>query len=160
LIYAYIGSVVLSVLAFYKHTEDNKYVYADLNTIFAPSSKQFLGTENKEVKVVARWHVNFCNPDEEHKKIQELAETGEKQKLIIGEKVIGNFVVTHITTDFVKRDAYGKSIFINCEIDLSEEKTKQLQTRKIRPKAPATTTDKSKADADARHWVGVRTWST
>ena len=133
--YASFGDTVFLIPHYKRHSEDNKYEWIDINTIYAPSSKQFFQTENRKVEVEVLWHIDFCDPMMELEALKVIASEGQPQTLIIGGNVIGNFVIKGIYSETQKVDYKGNPIMIKARVEFSEFPYKQLKTKKIKPKA-------------------------
>ena len=132
--YASLGKVVFKIPHYKAHSERGKYEWVDINTIFAPSSQQFFGAENEEIKIQVVWHIDFCNPLDELNKLKQQAKEGQPYKLIIGSVPFGDFVIKEINSETQKIDAKGNPIIIKAVILLKGFTAKALQTRKTKQK--------------------------
>jgi phage protein U len=146
--YGQFGSIVFQVVHFRNLTEENTFLYAHQETAQAPSTLQFLGEELRKIELTLRFHPEFSNPEEDYEKLKTLSRKGSAQKLIIGTKVLGDFVIEKISGEFIKIDAWGKPILIDAHLELSEYKEKELKTRKIKTvkKTPAKTSNPKQAE--------------
>ncbi|MCS7317315.1 MAG: phage tail protein [Candidatus Dojkabacteria bacterium] len=137
--YASFGNIYFKLQSYQNHQEDIEYIYSKHETIFAPSSLQFMGTELENLKLSIRFHREFCNPTEEYKKLKDISNKGMAQKLIIATRLIGNFVIKKISSITKQLDIWGKPVIIDCDIEFQQFIEKKLQTRKIKIKynAPA-----------------------
>lgn len=137
--YASFGSITFKLQSYQNHQEEIDYVYAKHETIFAPSSLQFMGTELETLKLSIRFHREFCNPIQEYKKLKDISNKGKAEKLIIATRLIGNFVIKKISSVTKQLDIWGKPVIIDCDIEFQQFIEKKLQTRKIKIKynAPA-----------------------
>lgn len=134
--YASFGDVVFLIPHYKRHSEEDRFEWAEINTIYAPSSKQFFGAENKKIEIEVLWHVDFCDPLVELGALQQIAAEGQPQTLIIGSNVIGDFVIKGIHSETEKVDYKGKPIIIRARIRLSQFPYKQLKVKKVqKPKA-------------------------
>lgn len=150
--YAQWGEIVFDLLSYKEHSEENSFVYARHETIQPPSSLQWMGKELKKIKVTFRFHSKFCNPEESYKKFTDEAGKGIANKLIIAEKIVGNFVVEKISASTQQIDAWGKYVIIDIDVELTEYLDKKIETKKIKhsnkkKKTPGKTKDKKKAEA-------------
>lgn len=150
--YAQWGEIVFEVLSYREHSEENSYIYARHETILPPSTLQWMGKELRKVKIGFRFHAQWCNPEELYQQFLAEAENGEAKKLIIAEKVVGNFVVEKINSAIQQIDAWGRAVLIDIDADFTEyvEKkieTKQIKTKKSGKKPAGKTQDKKKAEA-------------
>ena len=135
--YAQLGDVVFEILSYREHSEENEYIWSRLETTFPPSLLQHMGTELQKLTLSVQWHREWCNPREEYNKLKELAERGEPAKLIVASQIIGDYVLQKISARYEQIDAWGKPVQITCDIELSEFKAKEIQTKKIKMKGPA-----------------------
>ena len=141
--YATLGDIVFKVYSYLEHKETLQYAVPKLETIFAPSSLQFLGDELVELEIKVGFHRDFCDPLAEYQKLKELAKEGLPKKLIVAEQVLGDFVIEEITSEVKQIDMWGKPVVIYCTLKLVEYREKKLQTKKIKTtsakstKAPA-----------------------
>ncbi len=153
MIYVQFGNVVFEVLAYREHKEEQIFIYAHHETIFPPSSLQWMGKELQKITMSIRWHNQWCSPYEEYQKFIETAEKGEAQKLIIGSFILGDFVVERISSSIQQIDAWGKPVIIDAEVEFMEYVKKEIEKRasqraKTKKKsAVAKTQDKKKAEA-------------
>ena len=138
--YATFGELVFQVYSYLEHRESLQYAVPKLETIFAPSSLQFLGDELIELEIKIGFHRDFCDPLAEYQKLKELAKEGLPKKLIVAEQVLGDFVIEEISSEVKQIDMWGKPVAIYCNIKFIEYREKELQTRQITQKkkqAPA-----------------------
>jgi len=131
--YAQLGDIVFEVLAYKTHKEEQNYPYARHETIKPPSSLQFMGAkELKKISLSVRWHNYFCDPQSEYQRLLVLAEQGEPQTLLIGEKLLGKYVCENIKAEFQQIDVYGKVTVIDADIELTEYIYKEIQKKQIK----------------------------
>jgi phage protein U len=128
--YASFGDIIFQIFSYQQHKESNQYAVAKLQTVIAPSSLQYLGNELLSLELTINFHNAFCNPIEEYEKLKELAKTGESQKLIIAEKVLGDFVIESIDAEYQQIDAYGQPVDISLNVKFTEYIKKEIQKRK------------------------------
>ncbi|MBX0310385.1 MAG: phage tail protein, partial [Sulfurihydrogenibium sp.] len=127
--YASFGDIVFEVFSYREHKESNQYAVAKLQTVIAPSSLQFLGNELQTLELTINFHNAFCNPTEKYEKLKELAKQGDPQKLIIAEKVLGDFVIESIDAEYQQIDAYGQPVDITLNVRFTEYIKKEIQKR-------------------------------
>jgi phage protein U len=127
--YASFGDIIFQIFSYREHKESNQYAVAKLQTVIAPSSLQYLGNELQSLELSINFHNAFCNPLEEYQKLKDLAKTGEPQKLIIAEKIIGDFVIESIDADFQQIDAYGQPVDISLNVKFTEYIKKEIQKK-------------------------------
>ncbi len=133
--YASFGDIIFQIFSYREHKESNQYAVAKLQTIIAPSSIQFLGNELISLELAVNFHNAFCNPLEEYQKLKDIAKQGEPQKLIIAEKIIGDFVIESIDAEYQQIDAYGQPVNITLNVKFTEYIKKEIQKRKTASKS-------------------------
>jgi len=133
--YAQLGDVVFEVLAYNEHREEQDYVWAKLQTIYAPSSLQFMGAELQRISMVVQWHREWCDPIEQYKKLKDLAKEGKPQKLIVASQVLGEFVIEKISSEIKQVDAWGKPVWIRVGLELSEYIPKTIEKKQRQSQA-------------------------
>jgi phage protein U len=152
--YAQIGDVVFEVLAYKEHKEELEFPYARCETINPPSSLQFMGgKELRKISLSVRWHREWCNPEEEKKKLEEFAVKGEYAKFILAEKVIGDFVIEKVSFQIQQIDAFGKPVIIDADLELTEYIKKEMKKKKIVSKKAPMKKTKSTASSQAKYEV-------
>lgn len=134
--------VDFEVFAYQEHEEENNFIYADLQTIKAPSNLQFMGAELRTLNLKLRFHREFCDVADSYKKIISAAKKGLPGKLIIGTIVYGDFVIEKVSSKTEMVDTKGDAVIMDLEIAFKEFIDKELKTRKIKTdtsdnKAPA-----------------------
>jgi phage protein U len=132
--YASFGDIIFQIFSYREHKESNQYAVAKLQTVIAPSSLQYLGNELQSLELSINFHNAFCNPIEEYERLKDLAKTGEPQKLIIAEKVLGDFVIESIDAEYQQIDAYGQPVDITLNVRFIEYIKKEIQKRKTASK--------------------------
>jgi len=130
--YASFGSIVFQVYSYKEHTETNEYAVAKLQTVIAPSSLQYLGNELQSLELTIGFHNAYCDPLQEYQNLKDLAKQGTPQKLIIGEKVFGEYVIESIEAQYQKIDAYGKPVDLTLHVKFTQYIPKTLQKKKIK----------------------------
>ena len=130
--YASFGSIVFQVYSYKEHTETNEYAVAKLQTVIAPSSLQYLGNELQSLELTIGFHNAYCDPLEEYQNLKDLAKQGTPQKLIIAEKVFGEYVIESIEAQYQKIDAFGNPVDIALHVKFTQYIPKTLQKKKIK----------------------------
>lgn len=132
--YATLGSIEFEVSSWLGHTEENSYIWAKQDTIQAPGSLQFFGTELRMLPLKIQWHRYWCNPGDKYKELKEAAQSGEPLKLTIAGEMIGNFVIQKISGEEFSRLINGQYMQIICNIELQEYVAKILEKRRFKRK--------------------------
>jgi phage protein U len=127
--YASFGDIAFEIFSYREHKENSQFAVSKLQTVIAPSSMQYLGNELLSLELTINFHNAFCNPTEEYEKLKELAKQGDPQKLIIAEKIIGDFVIESIDADFQQIDAFGQSVDISLNVKFTEYIKKEIQKK-------------------------------
>lgn len=145
--YAQWGDIVFEVLSYREHKEETSYIYARHETIYPPSSLQWMGKELRKLSMGIRWHAQWCDPADRYRALQDKASEGVAQKLIVANKIIGDFVVEKINSTVQQLDAWGKPVMIDAELEFTEYVKKELEKKRIetKKKAPAKTKNPQKA---------------
>lgn len=125
--YGSLGDIVFEVHSYYAHTEENTYIYARPQTIQPPSTTQWFGKELRKVRLKLKFHYLLGEPAESYKKLKELAEKGEAQKLIIAHQVLGDFVIDRINAEYTQTNIHGQPVAIELDVELTEYMKKELQ---------------------------------
>ncbi len=125
--YGSFGDIVFEVHEYFSHTEENSFSYARPETIQPPSTTQWLGRELQKIRMKLKFHYLLSNPAESYKKLKELAQKGEVQKLIIAKQILGDFVIDRINAEYTQVNAYGQPIAIELDIEFTEYIKKELQ---------------------------------
>lgn len=133
--YGSLGDIVFEVVEYFSHSEEHPYIYARHDTIYPPSTTQWMGRELQKITLKLKFHMLTSSPLEAYTKLKELAEKGEAQKLIIAEQVLGDFVIDRIKAEYKQVDLYGKPVSLELELELTEYVKKEL--RKTRHKRSA-----------------------
>lgn len=125
--YGSFGDLVFEVVEYFSHTEEHPYIYARHDTIYPPSTTQWMGRELQKITLKLKFHTMTSSPSEALSLIKELAEKGEAQKLIIAEQVLGDFVIDKIKAEYKQVDLYGNPVLLELELELTEYVKKELQ---------------------------------
>jgi len=125
--YGSFGDIVFEVHEYFSHTEENSFIYARPETIQPPSATQWLGRELQKIRMKLKFHYLLSTPAESYKKLKEIAQKGEAQKLIIAEQVLGDFVIDKINAEYTQVNVYGQPVAIELDVELTEYVKKELQ---------------------------------
>lgn len=105
---------------------DKKYTYAEHQVIRGKTKLQFTGHEPFNLKIKLRLHASFCEVEEESKKLSAMAfkrggdDYLEPLPFMIGDDVIGEFVITDINRELVKTFPDGRLLELICDVGLRE----------------------------------------
>ena len=132
--YGVIGGLTFEVAEYNEHTEDCTFVYAKHETIEAPSSLQFMGTDLRTHKLSLRWHREWCEPKTQFNNLVKIAKEGQPLRLVIAQQYHGKFVIEGISSSFEKTDSKGNAVYISAEISMTEYVEKSVQTKQIETK--------------------------
>ncbi len=132
--YATLGDIEFEVPSWSGHTEENTYAWSKQDTIQAPGSLQFLGTDLRSLPLQVQWHRFWCKPGEQYKALKAAADAGGPLKLTIAGELMGDFVIQKISGESFIHLINGEYVQITCNIDLLEYIPKTLEKRKIKKK--------------------------
>jgi phage protein U len=128
------GDIVFGLMSYKEHKEDLEFSYARHETIFPPSSYQYMGGENKKISCSVRLHNSFCDPLKEYNNLIEQAIKGEAYDLILAEQMLGKYIIEKCSSALQQVDAWGRPVAIDIDIEFTEFIEKKIQTRQIKTK--------------------------
>lgn len=105
---------------------DKKYTYAEHQVIRGKTKLQFTGHEPYDLSIKVRFHASFCEVEEESKRLAQMAFKRDSDgylaplPFMVGEDIIGEFVITDINREYVKTFPDGRLIELVCDIKLKE----------------------------------------
>lgn len=81
---------------------------------------QFLGLNLKELSFRMRFDARWLSPEEEMQKLENMLNTGNAYRLIIGGQVLGKFVIEEINETWKYVDGKGRLLWAEAEIKVKE----------------------------------------
>ena len=120
--FAQLGDIKFELITYFNGlTETVSYNYAEHERIENKSVLQFMGKNLLQENLKLNFHKNFCEPEEELKKLTEVADKAKPLKLIKGNgEYVGVFVIEEIAKTTEQASAQGDLISIQVEIRLKE----------------------------------------
>jgi hypothetical protein len=120
--YAQLGSIVFEALKGFDSLSDTREtLYAEHALIKGKPLLQRVGESLTEFTGSIHFHVGFCNPEDEYKKLNDARQNGEILPFIYGNSFIeGDFVITTLGRVINQTDTLGNFIDITCDITLRE----------------------------------------
>lgn len=120
--YASLGDIIFEGLNSFNELSDTRETkYAQMPLISGKPTLQRTGDGLVEVKMAIKYHVNFCNPEEEYLKLNNARVKGEVMTFIYGTGFIeGDFVITTLERTINQTDKIGNFVEITVNIGLLE----------------------------------------
>lgn len=120
--YAQLGNIVFEALKGFESLSDKRETqYAEHALIKGKPLLEKVGESLIEFSGSISFHVAFCNPEDEYKKLNDVRISGEVLPFIYGNSFIeGDFVLTTLERTFNQTDSKGNFISITCNIVLKE----------------------------------------
>ena len=101
--------------------ETNTYKFVQHERIDNKPRLQFLGSGLQEETIKLNFHSSFCTPEDELKKLKDVAKNATPLKFIKGNgEYVGVFVITEITSTTEQTTSVGDLVAIQVEVKLQE----------------------------------------
>lgn len=116
--FAQLGDIEFELITYFNGmNESQSYNYAQHERINQKPVLQFLGLNLQEQDIKLNFHASFCTPEDEIKKLKDVANLGTPLKFIKGNgEYVGVFVITEITS--VTEQATNEGDLISVQVDL------------------------------------------
>ena len=116
--FAQLGDIEFELITYFNGmNESQSYNYAQHERINQKPVLQFLGLNLQEQDIKLNFHASFCTPEDEIKKLKNVANLGTPLKFIKGNgDYVGVFVITEITS--VTEQATNEGDLISVQVDL------------------------------------------
>ena len=116
--FAQLGDIEFELITYFNGmNESQSYNYAQHERINQKPVLQFLGLNLQEQDIKLNFHASFCTPEDEIKKLKDVANLGAPLKFIKGNgDYVGVFVITEITS--VTEQATNEGDLISVQVDL------------------------------------------
>lgn len=120
--FAQLGEIKFDLITYFNGIEEtNSYNYAEHPRISQKPMLQFLGENLQEQVIKLNFHSNFCTPEDEIKKLKDVAKKGTPLKFIKGNgEYVGVFVITEIGSTTEQASKEGNINSIQLELTLRE----------------------------------------
>jgi len=122
---AVLGNITFQVsekyaLALYEFKRTHTYKYAEHEMAKGKARLQRLGKQLDTVTLSGKFVYPFCIPAKEMKRLLEEAERQEALPLVVGEQLIGEFVIEKIEETWIETDSQGHPRVIEFTLELKE----------------------------------------
>lgn len=116
--FAQLGDIEFELITYFNGmNESQSYNYAQHERINQKPVLQFLGLNLLEQDIKLNFHASFCTPEDEIKKLKDVANLGTPLKFIKGNgDYVGVFVITEIVS--VTEQATNEGDLISVQVDL------------------------------------------
>lgn len=116
--FAQLGDIEFELITYFNGmNESQSYNYAQHERINQKPVLQFLGLNLQEQDIKLNFHASFCTPEDEIKKLKDVANLGTPLKFIKGNgEYVGVFVITEIAS--VTEQATNEGDLISVQVDL------------------------------------------
>ena len=123
--YAVLGDIAFEVSSEYARTIsemtlEHTYKYAEHEIITGKSKLQYLGKQLDKIGFKGILSDYFCNPEDEIKKLMNEANKRKPLVFVVGENVLGEFIIEKIRQTWKDVSVSGKVRTIEMEIELKE----------------------------------------
>ena len=138
--FAQLGDISFELITYFDGLEGKKsYTFAEHQVIEGKPRLQFIGEGLDEITIQLRFHVQYCDPYAEFKRIQEAAATHQALPFVFGNGIYkGQFVITEIGDTVENTAADGTLIAMGARVALKEwVDVEPLEIRKQQKKAKA-----------------------
>lgn len=130
--FAQLGDIEFELITYFSGlNESNTFNYAQHERINNKPILQYLGQDLQEQDIKLNFHASFCVPEDELKKLKNVAKKGEPLKFIKGNgEYVGIFVITEIVSATEQTSDEGDIIYIQVDLKLREYTGKIKEKKK------------------------------
>lgn len=130
--FAQLGDIEFELITYFSGlNESNTFNYAQHERINNKPILQYLGQNLQEQDIKLNFHASFCVPEDELKKLKNVAKKGEPLKFIKGNgEYVGVFVITEIVSATEQTSDEGDIIYIQVDLKLREYTGKIKEKKK------------------------------
>lgn len=130
--FAQLGDIEFELITYFSGlNESNTFNYAQHERINNKPILQYLGQDLQEQDIKLNFHASFCVPEDELKKLKNVAKKGEPLKFIKGNgEYVGVFVITEIVSATEQTSDEGDIIYIRVDLKLREYTGKIKEKKK------------------------------
>lgn len=130
--FAQLGDIEFELITYFSWlNESNTFNYAQHERINNKPILQYLGQDLQEQDIKLNFHASFCVPEDELKKLKNVAKKGEPLKFIKGNgEYVGVFVITEIVSATEQTSDEGDIIYIQVDLKLREYTGKIKEKKK------------------------------
>lgn len=130
--FAQLGDIEFELITYFSGlNESNTFNYVQHERINNKPILQYLGQDLQEQDIKLNFHASFCVPEDELKKLKNVAKKGEPLKFIKGNgEYVGVFVITEIISATEQTSDEGDIIYIKVDLKLREYTGKIKEKKK------------------------------
>lgn len=130
--FAQLGDIEFELITYFSGlNESNTFNYVQHERINNKPILQYLGQDLQEQDIKLNFHASFCVPEDELKKLKNVAKKGEPLKFIKGNgEYVGVFVITEIISATEQTSDEGDIIYIQVDLKLREYTGKIKEKKK------------------------------
>lgn len=130
--FAQLGDIEFELITYFSGlNESNTFNYAQHERINNKPILQYLGQDLQEQDIKLNFHASFCVPEDELKKLKNVAKKGEPLKFIKGNgEYVGVFFITEIVSATEQTSDEGDIIYIQVDLKLREYTGKIKEKKK------------------------------
>lgn len=120
--FAQLGDIEFELITYFNGMNESQgYNYAQHERINQKPVLQFLGLNLQEQDIKLNFHASFCTPEDEIKKLKDVANNGTPLKFIKGNgDYVGVFVITEIISATEQASNEGDLISVQVDLKLRE----------------------------------------
>ena len=135
--YAQLGDIKFELITYFDGLDASKKIdYAEHATIEGKPKLQYIGENLEEINLKLSFHTDFCNPQEELKKLKDAASKYEPLAFIFGNGAYkGKYVIEEITDTVIHTFQDATYINIEAQVKLKEWIEDKAITSKIAKKS-------------------------
>ncbi len=134
--YAQLGDIKFELITYFGGLNSSEKIeYAEHATIEGKPKLQYVGEALETIFIKLSFHTDFCNPQEELKKLREAASRYEPLSFVFGNGLYkGKYVIEEISKEVVQTFKDATYMTIDAEIKLKEWVEDRVITTKKEPK--------------------------
>jgi len=134
--YAQLGDIKFELITYFDGLNSSQKIdYAEHATIEGKPKLQYIGEALETISIKLSFHTDFCNPQEELKKLRDAASRYEPLPFVFGNGIYkGKYVIEEIISEVIQTFNDATYINIEAEIKLKEWVEDRAITIKKEPK--------------------------
>ena len=138
--YAQLGDIKFELITYFDLLNSTQKIdYAEHATIEGKPKLQYIGEALETISIKLSFHTDFCNPQEELKKLRDAASRYEPLPFVFGNGIYkGKYVIEEIISEVIQTFNDATYINIEAEIKLKEWVADRAITIKKEPKKTIT----------------------
>jgi phage protein U len=130
--FAQLGDIQFELIQYFESIESTKaYNYSESSRIGRKPKLQFTGESLETFAIKVNFHISFCDPEGEIKKIEQASNSHQALSFVYGNgKYQGKYVITDFNKTPVQTDSLGNIIAIEAQLNLKEYVQDSATTKK------------------------------